>query len=381
MLFVADLHLGDSADCIELEDGISSKVADTANRLKEIIRKAASLDESVVLGGDVFDSNTPKPYVISTLFGLFAYAKKKKVTIHIIPGNHDCDVRWNSLIVAEAANYENVVLYSRPCLAMIDHVDVLMFPHIPKRLEASLLEGQSYEDYISSLIRKSKTTVMISHADLFGFPHSDEQEMEASNALSFDTNKLPQLRGLLLGHIHQASCVLHSKYKYPIAYSGSVVPHSFGEGDDSRVSKSYIHFSDEHGYEEIEYETPIKEYKTIKINALKGFKITKEVKDKILTLHSNKLLKLVIHCNDRAEVNELQIREAFNQRDTRVLRIEYVFYQKGKVTFDTATTDAIFSDIDHVSLLEAYLKELDISDLDKKRTLDLGREVIESCLI
>lgn len=380
MINVGDPHLGDVTDCIEI-DGIPSKVSDTLARLSELVDIAANWKESLVLMGDVWDTSAPKPFVIEGLFRIFKKAWQLGVKIYIIPGNHDCDVRWSNLVIAEHSNYDNVICITAPTLLEVDGQAVLFVPHIPKRYEDSILQGRSYEQMIAEMVKKSKHKVIcITHAQIYGssVTAGTEREMEAGTAITLDIGKLPALRALFAGHVHQAQHFMHIRYKFPIAYSGSLVPHNFGEGDDATVGKSFIHSTPDLVYDAVDYETAIQEYKTIKLNALNGpIQITDAVRKKVATLQ-DKLLKLVIHCNSRDEVNETEIKELFDET-SHVLRIEYVIHRDETKHHISAET-AILDNLDHAQLLEDYLDEDESDASTKQMALEIGREIIASCL-
>ena len=375
MLVSADLHLGDDTDCIDI-DGYPSKLIDTKQRLLELIQVAADLKESVVLAGDIFDSTYPKPYVIECLFHIFRCACELNVDITVLPGNHDCDVKWNSLVVAASANFHNIKVVTEPTLRMDN---ILLLPHIPKKNEQLLFEHykvHNYEELIDSIVGTKKGIGVITHAQVNLGSSSTEREMEAGNAIPLNVGAIKsKLKYIILGHVHQSQKLIHPTWKYPIYYCGSVVPHTFGEGDDPLTALSYLHIVGKE-ITPILFKSEIHEYKTIRLHLEeKKFTVSDSLRQKIAKLE-NKLLKLVIYCKSRDEIDESLIRSTFSRN---VMRFEYELVQpESKKKTKSIQKDVVFSELDHVQLLDDYLTEHCTKKV-RDKALEIGKEIIQCC--
>lgn len=380
--FVADLHYGDITDIVWDEtERLPSKLVDTHLRFKEVVDFAASNGKSVIIAGDIFDTSTPKPFVISVVLASLYYALQQNVKVYILPGNHDCDVMWNSLSIFDCVFFHpTVTLITKPCLLEIDGCTFMFAPHIPKKKEAEILESLSYDAYLARAlsVSKAKNIVLVSHGYAVGsgVPGSSERVMESCNAITLQLSDpifKKKLAAVVMGHVHAAH--LGTVASIPFASPGSSVPHDFAEAEDSQVAKSFVTYSPDTGLETVPYRSAIREYATAKIDARKGpVSLTAEMLAKIGKF-KNKIVKLVIHCTSRDDVNEAELVSAFGG----VSRIEYVVKEKQGKSKTVKSDDVFMHSLDHGALLETYLEGREEDEAIKELASTLGKEIIAEC--
>jgi DNA repair exonuclease SbcCD nuclease subunit len=379
MIVAADLHLGDTTDSIEV-DGVSSKILDTIARLYELITDAMQQGQTLVLAGDIFDSSRPTPQVLRLFMECLHHASTLQVNVVILPGNHDSSLHWTTLIAVEGLRLSNVQFIYEPRHLVIDETKCFILPHLPKTIEKKVFESEKLPlgDY-TSLIRKafktSKFEVLISHAQLQNCSTSTECEMEAGNAISLQSNTLPKIPFLILGHVHKPQEIKISETSHALI-PGSLTPHSFGEIDDQ---KSYILFTKE-VFEIVAYSTHLLyEYKQLKINMSR--KTTFDISDdKLKAATHNKLLKVKVITNDRKQVDIPSLRERISTFGT-ILRFEI---EEIKITKErTTSAPAVHKELDHVALLHSNLEHVQQNQKIPSSTLKLafriGKEIIQSC--
>jgi exonuclease SbcD len=87
ILFTSDLHLGLCTDEISRTDEI---VAVMMHIARHAVKKRV---DCVVVGGDVFDCNTPSDYLIAKFIRFLNVLKKRDIRVFVFPGNHDAIAR------------------------------------------------------------------------------------------------------------------------------------------------------------------------------------------------------------------------------------------------------------------------------------------------
>ena len=377
MILTADLHLGMSNNSVvDSESNLPSQLIDTKYRLLEMVWWASKDDHQLVVAGDVFDSVSPKAHVIEALFEVFAYAKKRKVQIILIPGNHDCDVKWDATVVAKAANFDNVTVISAPTVLKDTSQDVAYLPHMPRQeMERWLDANGSYGQYFKRL----NAALLIGHGTVAGAKNSSEVEMEAGNSIEFIPKEHPRFHHVILGHIHKQQEVATSR-GYSVWYPGSPVLTAFDEVKDKRgflrasTSKiAFVPFSKSNKL--------VRQYGTVQINLTESrFHAETQIDER----HKGKLLKISVTAKDPSQIDEKLITEVYSQFST-VIRFEYEIIDSTKKKGTVVKSDEIvFSSLNHAKVFSAYIerraKETEVSAKVKEEALRLGLEVIESCL-
>ena len=370
MIITADVHLGLSSDSVQTESGLPSKVEDTKARLIEVIDYAVEEeDDQVVIAGDLFDSVSPKPYIVEVLFDVLHYAKKKGIQITIIPGNHDCDIKWSSTVIPDKASFPNVSVIKVPTTCTFEKRKVNFLPHLPKRAEEEFFK--MYGSY-GAYFKKNRGDVLIGHAYPTGAVNSSEREMEAGNAIEFNRKDFPKYELVVLGHVHKLQVLMQSN-SYDIVCPGSIPMCNFGEVSDD---KCFMHLDlSTMQYEMISF-TAGQQYKQVKIDLVNKDALNLSAK-KIKRIAKGKLLKIVVHARDALQVEETEIRKAFD-RFGKVVRFEYVIEDRNG---STEEDDVVFSGLDHQALLVEYLKKRgDLSTEVRREAQEIGEEIIVECL-
>lgn len=372
MIVTADLHLGLSSDSFTT-DGLPSKFTDTLELLREMVQAASKeKDKLLVIAGDLFDTSHPKAYVIAGVFEAFGYAQKLEVQIVVLPGNHDCDVRWHALVVAEKANFPNVKVVTAP--NTIGRISYL--PHMPAAVEDSFLKIHgSYGEFF----KKNKGDILIGHAHTGGAINSSEVEIEAGNALEFNPKKFPPFDLVLLGHVHKHQVIkaIVRKKQYGIVYPGSPVMCNFGEVNDEKGYLAVNPYTADWKF--VEFETEVHEYKQIKLDLLSKDELDLDP-TKIKKAAEGKLLKIIVYARDSLQIEEAKIRKAFNEFG-KVVRFEYVVVSPERGS-SLQEEEVVFSGLDHVDLLAQYLMMRGdrLTREERLLAMKLGKEVIAECL-
>jgi len=382
MLFTADLHLGDETDSVRVDGIRSAKLHDTRERLIEIVDRAAeSLQPcSVVIGGDIFDTSSPKPYVVEDFFAVVAHAAKKRVHLVVIPGNHDSSISWTALVVAN--NYSDYLqVIHAPQFLSIDGISCYVLPHMPKAVEEKLfrelqLPKGDYAALLKQAYEDKPFKVLVTHASLAGCVEAAETEMEAGNAISLIGKSLPRIRLGLIGHIHMHQAI-HIREGVDCVYSGSLVPHSFGELEDEKV---YVEINKSLEYSFIPFSTPLtREYKHIKINLeKKNFDATDE---QLEAKVGGKLLKVTVRVVSRKAVDLQAVKSRIAAFGT-ILRFEVE--ETSRLTSLTQSGKKAVhhrGSLQHTKLLEEALKDKagEYKSEILERALAYGREIILKC--
>lgn len=319
MLFIADLHLSRFGDTIPGEYKsrmtgdffkIPSRMADTLLRLKEVVDYAANTGasrtmrtgQSIVIGGDVFDSSRPPLWVVAYLCEVFSYAHSKGVDIWIIPGNHDCDVAWGPAVLGET-DYNNVHYINTVRRETVDGFDVGFIPHHPRSVVEAIEKEMSWTEYVGRALGDN-VDVLVSHAHLKGVRNSSDVEIEAGEAIAFDPAVYPRFGVALFGHIHKGQNI--GKVWYP----GSMSVCDYSEAEDE---KGFLELTDlEKGPRFIEFSHEGNQYKNIRIDLM-----TKDAvefpAEKVKALVGGKLVKITAFTNDPLKVDEWAIRKTFNE--------------------------------------------------------------------
>jgi DNA repair exonuclease SbcCD nuclease subunit len=367
LYFIADLHFGDTSDCIE-EDGIPSKLTDTLKRVVEVMNKAVTDHAAVVIGGDIFDSTRPDPLAWKIFHDIIAYAEEREISLYIYPGNHDCSSKWNNFIATTPLPLLFTEIITVPSRVNIKGLDVFIVPHIAKSYWGRIFKDITIEgDYVALIKKEYKTKpfqCLLTHAQFANYSGS-ETEMEAGNAIILPTTVVPSSVKILTGHVHKAL------QEGNLTYPGTLVPHTFGEIE----KEQYAVYRADHSVELVPYKSTIKEYKHVKIN-LCGKLSFDSTDEKIKEVVEGKLLKISILCDKRERIDLQTIRDRFEKYGT-VLRFEVL--EKQDADKKVAIEQSVGLEFDPASLLDEYLDGVK----DKKEIIEeariLGKEIVACC--
>lgn len=367
MVVLGDLHLGKTGDSI-LIDGVSSRIINTLNRVAEAATFARENDMAVILAGDVFDSEYPRPYVIERFMKVI---RDSGVTFYIIPGNHDCGVTNHSLMYLREWGGK-VVLIDTPEIHTIEGKSVMFLPHVPRNTMEKVIDKHgSYLTWAAKLAEGQQIDIVIGHAHISGAKNASDIEIEAGSALEFDPTEFLQFKLGVFGHIHK-----HQTLKKKMLYTGPVSTNSF---DEAEIQKGFVVIPDNFSSWEINwFETPETEYKHVTIDLVSKDDVEFS-KAKVKQIADGKLLKLTVYAKDAMQVDKQAMTKTFNEFG-QVMRFETVICNDiGKIQQDD--TADVFETVDYPSALKEYLKSKE--NLPKPQmlaALKLGQEVIEEVL-
>lgn len=319
------------------------------------------------MAGDIFDKINPQSWVIGIFSKLMRYAKKKKVEVWIIPGNHDCGVEHHSLEYLPTL-LENVHVILEPGLEYIDGMSVAFLPHIVReKLEKVKVKYGSYQEYALHEIDQS-VDVLIGHAHITGAKNASDIEIEAGEALEFDPSNFFKFKWGVFGHIHKYQTLKKGK----IIYTGAVVTNSF---DEAELIKGFVHISDPSDCEFIPFITEDTEYKQVVIDL-----ISKQSFDesKIKALAKNKLLKLTVYAKSLMQIDESYLRKLFNEYG-EVVRFESIIANEiGEITAEDVSE--VFSQVNYIPVLRSWLDDQNLTEAGMKMANRKGKEIIEEVL-
>lgn len=370
MIVVGDLHLGKTTDTIEKE-GIPSRLHDTIARVEEAITSAVPYD-TLVMAGDIFDSEHPHTYVIDKLLDCLTLAVSREMKVYVLTGNHDCGVRYHSLHYIEDL-FKGIYLITSPTFEIINNQSVLLLPHMPRAdLERVIEKYGSYADYALRVIPKSHQKiidVVIGHAHITGAENASDIEIEAGDALHFDPADYFKFKIGVFGHIHKHQTLKGGK----IVYTGPVCTCAF---DEAEYEKGFVRMKGQE-WMFIPFSTPETTYKHITIDLVNKDEL-KLNPYKVREVAEGKLLKITVYAKDQMQIDKNLICKAFNEFG-QVMRFESVICNKiGEL--EDEVMDDVFGEVDYGAILKKWLESKKLSKSELEVALKLGNEVIEEVL-
>jgi DNA repair exonuclease SbcCD nuclease subunit len=387
MIAAGDFHLGLISDSV-LVDGIPSRLADTKIRLMEAMDLAAGEeDKTLVIVGDLFHRVLLDPMTVEAVLQAFHYAEQLSLRVIVIPGNHDCDVKWSATTLTKEIRRSNLITIHEPELVIRQKQELGFFlPHMPRSREMSFLKKHgSYKKYLDTLVLMSrlKKHVLFGHAHVRGATNAygvDISGYGSGTAMEFVPKEFPSYFSVvILGHIHRHQ-VIHSGKGYDIIFTGPAVATNFGEADLEtgcvRLNlKNHIH-----EWEFVPYKSKVHEYKHVKINLLERKGVPNLDEEKIKRTLSGKLLKITVFARSAFQVDEAGLKSVFNKYAT-VMRMEYKIesQRSASVRGEQGKETVPIDSLNHMNLFKTFVKKADASVEVKERALEVGREVIKEC--
>lgn len=381
MLISADLHIGLNSDNPPGMTGIPLKCVDTRTRMFELLDVAGAIGVPLIIAGDVFDKENPAAYAYD-LFSEFLFkAQSREVPLYIIPGNHDCGAVWSALMVQHrlfnSASSKIYIILDAPKVIKYKKMAVCFVPHLPKKRYAAVLaEYGTMREYVFQMTGARSFDILITHAHVDGVVSSSETElMESGTAYNFVAADWPSFKLGVFGHVHRHQQISIKK-TVKIVYPGSVIMNDYGERKDEKGYVSVECVDKLPVWTFTRFASKVTRYKQIKIDLLTKdvFKTT----DAQLKKLRGYLLKIVVHTDNLAKVDEVNIRKIFNKY-SYVVRFERVLYLADRAAIDTNAEDVVFSGIAYDKLLQAWLEKKTTVAADTKRlALKLGKEVLNA---
>lgn len=196
---------------VHLNKDNGSLVKDIFKQVVGICRKNSI--EHIIIGGDVFTNRSGQPLDCLTNWDeILGFISKKKLQIHLIPGNHDKTDK------DDKRSY--LTIYRRSCLnlySVATVVDILglRFFFIPYFGDEKWLE--EFERVKEEI---TKNSILITHMGFDGVVNND-----GSRVSSFiKPSMFQEFSKVFIGHYHNAS-----KLAKNVIYTGSAYQNDFGE--------------------------------------------------------------------------------------------------------------------------------------------------------
>ena len=385
MIVAGDFHLGLTSDSVPV-DGVPSRLVDTKIRLMEAIDLASEeSDKTLIIVGDLFHRVALDPMTVEAVLQAFHYADEKLVRVFVIPGNHDCDVKWSATTLAKEIQQPNIITIHDPELVVKNDKEIGFFlPHMPRSREMRFLSTRgSYKKFMEDTIRKFDPSVLRKKHVLFGHAHvkgaTNALGLEVSGsgtAMDFVPKEFPTFFSVvILGHIHRHQ-VIPSGRGYDILYVGPAVTTNFGEVE---VEKGCIRLnSKSHDWKFVSYKSKVHEYKHVKINLMERKGLPNLDEEKIKRTLSGKLLKVTVFARSAFQVDEAGLKKVFNKYAT-VMRMEYKIESERSAVIKSSKGVMPIESLNHMNLLRSFVKKAEASVEVKDRAIEIGREVVKEC--
>lgn len=215
-IFTADLHLQSfDSDTVQLEDGISLKLNELLNSIKQMFDYAVKNNiDTVIFGGDISHKRKNVDVKPFHLFQELLISYSNKLNYIFIPGNHDGDGVFRE--------YNAVSLFKT-----IPNTKVFNYPEVI----GNITFIPDAQDMMEDIKNAESNDILISH-----FPLTEAStDSGLKVATKFSKKDLKKFKLVLLGDYHTRQTVDH------IHYPGTLIPMNRGE----RGPKGFLVFDDE----------------------------------------------------------------------------------------------------------------------------------------
>ena len=250
ILFTSDMHLGLKTDDTDRTDEILRLVKSIISRGNKI-QKEGKYDVIFVIGGDIFNTNTPSEFHIGAMIQIMNWIKKTNLTTYIIAGNHDSVADPNRL---SCLGFIRKAKAGYPMINLIEDIKFLKFgtfdtgdlyftflPHITravlhnhikdKKIDEKTTTQQYIEDKCNRILTKvgqGSQHIVFSHLNVHGAHGGSEENLlkksEAFLPKAFTNTPLGFVEPTIIqAHIHSNQIVDN------IYIVGSPIYCSFGE--------------------------------------------------------------------------------------------------------------------------------------------------------
>jgi exonuclease SbcD len=243
VVFTSDTHLGLMTEDVSRTDEILSVMLHIA---KHAVKTKA---DYLIIGGDVFDNNTPTDYLIACFIRMLNILKKADIKVFVMPGNHDAIARQGRRSCLEfikklSVGYPNVRLIEDVTTIKIRkdfEAGAIYFTFLPFLNKSHIPDGfksvQQYVDLkartVSKKIKELDQHVVFSHLGIEGaIPGS-----EAGSLKKVETIVPKVFTQMRLGRNYPTvvQAHIHSKQEIKnVRIVGSPVFNDFGEKEESK---------------------------------------------------------------------------------------------------------------------------------------------------
>lgn len=202
-LFLTDTHL--TKDNIEL-------VIDIFEQAIQVC-KTNKIDQ-IICGGDVFTSRSSQPLLVLKAFQyIVERIKYERLTMHVIPGNHDKTDPDSEFSYLDLYDNDINVYHSGSWFDIMD-IRFLMMPYFREEKWIAAFNE------VKRSTNKNGKNILITHVAFDGVKNNDGSEVESS----IKPADFKVFKKVLIGHYHNASSVAEN-----VIYTGSAYQNNFGE--------------------------------------------------------------------------------------------------------------------------------------------------------
>jgi len=207
-----------------------------------------------------------------------------------------------------------------------------------------------------------KAEFIITHGMLRYGRYENEIFFEAGDAMEIEPEEFPNLKLMVLGHIHD-----HTFFKPSCVYPGSLTIHNFGEVNEK---KGWVEVGlDSLIWEWYEFPDDVTPWVHVELDLTDKDESSLD-EDQIKTLVDGAVIKITVLAKAHGVVDEVYIRKLFNQ---------YGYVTRFETVVAEATTKIMGPQkrLSHKELLMEYLKGVDAKEREKALALALGTKIIE----
>jgi DNA repair exonuclease SbcCD nuclease subunit len=312
VIVIADLHLGDTHDTVQLGTvvlgefkyvgklgSLDNRTYQTLLRLEEVMKLCHNTRQALVIAGDVFHTSRPDPAVVAEFIRIVGPNEwGSRVKVHLLTGNHDTDSDSNVMDMLNEA-LPTCAVIREPMVIDIGGQLVGMWPHM------NILDRRVHPSADLSPEDLARVSLVITHASPLGMVFSDD---ETSRVNLLDASKFVG-KTVVSGHPHAP---FHGSWGgAKLLVPGSVSCTSFDNWDKPggyiEIAKGKATFK--------AFDTSLAGYCQVSVSDV--FDLGSVVKQVLTSVRfgSSKivLLKLILNVSKRADVDEVGIRKFFTE--------------------------------------------------------------------
>lgn len=315
IVFISDTHLGLRLMEVDRTDEIISVLLQAVKHASKLSKKEETV---LVIGGDIFQSNTPSEALISAFIRVMNAIKKAELKTYIISGNHDAVADPDRL---SCLSFIRKMKVGYPTISLIEDIKFMQYgvfdtgplcftflPHITKatlfnKIEDGSIDEMTTQEYINSKcerilskVGKGSQHIVFSHLNIHGAHGGSEENMLKKSEAYLPSCFTNVQHGFVEPVIVQAHNHMHQKIGN-INIVGSPICCGFGE-----VAEKYFldlkvatDIGEEHEFNYIR--TNCKTFKQLEINMIgekSDFLSYKEIDDFVNSIEKGDVVKFDI---------------------------------------------------------------------------------------
>lgn len=176
--------------------------------------------DKIFCSGDVFTNRSGQPLSCLTNWkDILQMLSKKKIQLHVIPGNHDKTDR--------DSNRSYLDIYSDNCLSVYDSITSVDFGGLRVVFAPYFGEEKWLQDYqeLIEVEKITKPSILITHMGFDGVMNNDGTSVSSP----IKPSMFKKFTNVLIGHYHNASKIAKN-----VIYTGSAYQNNYGETIDDK---------------------------------------------------------------------------------------------------------------------------------------------------